>query len=181
MGHTKAKGTVQNPPRPPFRPSNVLLTGLALLAASLLVGCGSSANEPTGDNVDDVDGGGSSSTFAPTHKGGDPIWGSDADTAKTVENVVDNRNGVQVFGGSDFSAYTGASDRIPYGTHVYVTCYKQNDTGQYGSVNGLYHIKGGKWDGGWIPANTMLNDPKAKVGDTDTPPVDPRLKGVDCK
>lgn len=169
-------------PRNPFRSRNVLLAGIATLAASLLAtGCGS-GSEPNGDNVDDVNGS-SSSTFAPTHKGGDPIWGDDSDS-NAVENVVDNRNGVQVFGNTDFSTYSshgstgyGAS-HIPYGTKVNVTCYTPNNTGQYTSVNGLYHIKGGKWDGGWIPANVMLNDPKAKVGDTNTPDRDRRVP--DC-
>ncbi|HJP96044.1 MAG TPA: hypothetical protein VJ843_01595 [Candidatus Saccharimonadales bacterium] len=170
-------------PRYPIRPRNVLLAGAAILAASLLAGCGTSA-EPDGNNVDNV-GPTDSVTFSPTHKGGDPIWGGA--TSKVVENVVDNIHGVQVFGDTGFSAYfnhaaTGyGASHIPFGTHVFVTCYEPNNTGQYPSVNGLYHITGGKWDGGWIPANTMLNDPKAKTGDTNTPDVDPRLKDVACK
>lgn len=171
MSHVKAWGTAQNPPRLPFRPRNVVLTGLAMLTASLLVGCGGT-NEPDGDNVDDIQST-APSTFAPSHKGGDPVFGS---PSGSVENVVDNIHGVQVFGSSSFDAFKGVKDRIPYNTKVNVVCYVTNNTGQYGSVNALYRIKGGEWDGGWIPANVMLNDPTAKVGDVNTPALDPRVK-----
>lgn len=186
MSHVKALGTAQNPPRLPFRPRNVLLTGLAMLTASLLVGCGT-ASEPTGDNVDDVHpsdgqqvGGTAGSNNVPSTTGG----GLGDSSLKAVENYVDNHNGVQVFGDSGFSAFTnhGATgyraSHIPYGTKVNVMCYVHNNTGQYSSVNGLYHIKGGPWDGGWVPANVMLNSSTAKVGDTNTPDRDPRVP--DC-
>lgn len=163
--------------RNPFRPKNVLLASTAMIIASLLAtGCGSS-DEPTGDNVDNV-----SPTAAASSdglQGGDAIVGG-SDAAKTVENTVDNTHGVQIFGSSAFGAYTkGASDHAPYGAKLDVTCYVINNTGQYTSVNALYHIKGGKWDDGWVPANVMLNDAKAPLGSTDTPALDPRVKA--CK
>ena len=37
MSHVKARGTAQNPPRPPFRPRNAFLAGAAMLLASLLI------------------------------------------------------------------------------------------------------------------------------------------------
>lgn len=182
MSKVKAAGTAWAPPRPKGR--SVPLAGVAPLAASFLVGCGSS-DEPTGDNVDNV-----SPTAAASSdglQGGDPIFDtpSDGDTSNTsngVVNYVDNRNGVQAFGTVNFGAITtGAPDHIPYGTKLIVTCYAPNNTGEFGSVNGLYRIKGGKWDGTFVPANVMLNDPDAQVGDTDTPSIDPRLKDVACK
>ena len=178
MSHVKARGTAQNPPRPPFRPRNAFLAGAAMLLASLLITSCGSESEPTGDNVDDVNGTSAGAT-ASKQAGGDPIYGGGdtTDTHKPVANYVDNRTGVQIFGSSTFGAYTkGSSDHAPFGVRLNVTCYVLNNTGEYASVNALYHIKGGKWDDGWVPANVMLNDPKAKVGDVTTPALDPRVK-----
>jgi hypothetical protein len=71
-------------PRNPVRPWTVLLAGLALITALLLAGCHNTDNKKQDDKPTPTP-----TTFSPTHKGGDPIWGGTNGAAEAT-NTADN-------------------------------------------------------------------------------------------
>jgi hypothetical protein len=74
-----------------------------------------------------------------------------------VKELADNKNGVPVFSDTKGSALkNGEPARIPYGTAVEVDCVAPNLSGMT-SINGMYHVVGGTWNGNFVPANTMDN------------------------
>lgn len=111
---------------------------------------------------------------------GDRPQGNDASAAaaspsmppQTFKELADNRQGVPVFSDNKGSALkNGEPARIPYDTEVEVQCVAPNNSG-ITSINALYRVIGGQWNGDYVPANTMDNNAGLGPNPVD---LDPRV------
>lgn len=88
--------------------------------------------------------------------------------------LADNRQGIPVYSTlAGLAVQPGRPSRIPFGTSVKVSCVAPNGTG-FTSVNKLYKISGGTWDGDYAPANAFANG--VALGATGGADVDAKLE-----
>jgi hypothetical protein len=103
----------------------------------------------------------------------DPSFEPDA-SARVVVEYADNRGGSPVFADPMGKAVENTDEEtIPYEEEVPVSCFTKNKSG-IESVNYFYLVASGRWQGDYVPANTMTNG--GAIGDEGSPALDPRVK-----